>query len=190
MSTTLAQEYIDKNTRIIMSDLGKHTATKMSDTHIVFSKGDSKMGRLDFHLLNGNLVVLGDYGQAIYAFGADVEFESFADFNLSYFASKAVATEVGRLAKDWDSRLAEEEITQHRRDGDIDEGAASTMINSLGTHGTKADLHSTLLQMVNDGDIDGDSARLVDHVGDIVHLRTAIHLEALKKALESLTVTC
>lgn len=164
---------------IFQADLKNHTATLLSPNLLRFSKGGSPMGRIDFMIHDGNLIVTGDYGFAIYSFAPDLTFESFSNFNLSYFASKATATEVGRLAKDWSERLASLQLEEL----DVHPHVKTQVGDALGDHGDQDSFRAKITELRSDGYDTYD----VQDLGMHVHARTAVHLEALKLAIRRLT---
>jgi hypothetical protein len=60
------------------------------------------------------LIVLGDLGEAVYAWGTEVTFEWLADMNdVHYFHGKAQASRDGGRYQIWDERAAKAEIEHH-----------------------------------------------------------------------------
>lgn len=107
---------MDERTKEIMSDyekwFAKHRARLLPAGKLQrlswFEPGTSTMG-IEYVLLpeNGTLHVAGDLGFASYCwYSKDVTFPWLAELNLDYFASKCVASGVGRRYREWDEDTA------------------------------------------------------------------------------------
>jgi hypothetical protein len=68
-------------------------------------------GYMKFILTGGTLVVLGDYGSAIYQWSGKLDISFFESISLPYFKSKCVASEVGIDFVMWDEDECKKNIT-------------------------------------------------------------------------------
>jgi hypothetical protein len=96
----------------------KHNISTFSRTEvaqrIVYRKPDTIIEQMDFLICGKSLIVLGDYGEAIYQWSSNVYFDSFSTMNLDYFHGKCKASPEScvshRRFTTWDAKLATEKL--------------------------------------------------------------------------------
>ena len=67
-------------------------------------------------VIGNTLCVYGDLGEAIYQWSENVTFEWVSNLDLSYFAGKCQASEVGRDFKEWSERKAREAMKHFEKE--------------------------------------------------------------------------
>ena len=73
---------------------------------LTWKKSDSYNYYVKYIHMGNTLCVFGDLGEAIYRWSEPVTFEWLSNLDLSYFAGKCQASEVGRDFKEWDEHKA------------------------------------------------------------------------------------
>ena len=58
---------------------------------IVYRKPGTNLEKMEFMLHNNSLIILGDFGEAIYQWSQKIDFEFLADCELDYFHSKCIS---------------------------------------------------------------------------------------------------
>lgn len=90
----------------------EHVVRDFSDTHITWTKPSSSYYWARFIINAGWLIVLGDTGEAIYQWSEPLTWDFLEGLNFSYFHSKCVASDKGRVPYDWDRGVADERLKE------------------------------------------------------------------------------
>lgn len=87
---------------------------------IVYRKPDTRIEQMEFIICGNSLIVLGDFGEAIYQWNSNVYFDSFSTMNLEYFHSKCKASSEScipyRNYVSWDEKIAKEKLNALQRE--------------------------------------------------------------------------
>src|SRR5437879_2398129 len=70
-------------------------------------------GSMKLIIDNGTLIVIGDYGDAVYQWNERLTWKWLANMDINYFKGKCQASENGRNYVEWDSDRAEKFIKEH-----------------------------------------------------------------------------
>jgi len=147
------------------------------------------------YMLCGNyLHVTGDVGDAIYRFGADIDWPDFLSLYVGYFASKCVASSCGAGYKMWWPEAAEQRLQEWiNEDEDTDERAKRKLdlgsVDEYGDTGIQAcqDKMAWYHWMLEFGDsVFEDCASEMYNIGEDVALQCIGHLAGLKMAIGQL----
>lgn len=109
---TILKEYV----RDVVDAMREHVVVVGADpdTELVFRKVESTDWLIRYTIVGGNnLVVTGDLGCAVYAWGSRISFRWLGGCNLSYLLSKCEASEWGRAAQVWSGEEAARGLAWH-----------------------------------------------------------------------------
>jgi len=109
-------DYIERAQKEIRDEWFKnHVIKSMEGTgdlqRISWGEKGTRMYQIDYVLSNNMVFVSGDLGEAVYALTCSATLENIKDFGLPYFMKKLTAH--GRRRWDFDSELAQEQITEY-----------------------------------------------------------------------------
>lgn len=175
---------------------------------ISWRKPGTGIDSITFLIHGPHLIVTGDLGDAIYT--RECGWKFWASCDLDYFASKCVASETGRLSREWDDDRAElylASVFETTVDGLRDDGSSDavapmaveddddaegvrTELRAFRERGGASALHSEFEWVSwlheNGHDVFGDDYYEHGAVGKDVSHRCLIHLEGLKAAVRQL----
>lgn len=102
------QDHIKKSVNIARKEWFKdHLKQPTTDPKcFLWRKPESSIYYINYIISVNHLIVTGDAGDAIYAWGQTLTWEWLADLELDYFVSKCIASEEGRPYVQWSQRVA------------------------------------------------------------------------------------
>lgn len=134
-----------------------------------------------------HLIVTGDLGEAIYATGRQ-QLRWWAACDLSYFASKCLASEYGRGYRSWDGDYACVTMGEHLRDAAaLGTRGAAAKFDRLGGWDAvdgKSDWHYWLQE--HGHKFFGADYYEYSDIGEVIDERCELHLVGLKRAVAAL----
>lgn len=137
------------------------------------------------------LTVVGDIGEAVYAWGQDVSMEFLAGLDFGYFHSKCEASETGRQFEQWAGDVAYTNI-QHwlaQMDADCPPNPDEDPLERLRTiskNHPRDEVEEAVRETFNDGGLDSEDASMLYGSGLVPNCRCIGHFVGLKLALTHL----
>lgn len=100
-----------------------HVATLRPDGWLIWAKPNTGIYRVDYHCHGRYLIVVGDIGDAVFAWSQNVDWDFLASCSLDYFLSKCQASPSGRDFYQWSGDHMRAILADHLTD-DEDGGTA------------------------------------------------------------------
>lgn len=146
--------------------------------------------RIDYFRVGHVLFVAGDVGEAVYVWSENVSLEWISKLNLDYFASKCMASEVGRGYKAWSEDKAQAWLKDHfapEEGGELTE-EQRTRLDMAEDYSIWEAIETQegwyhWLENYGHDVFDSDYCG-VGSIGKVVHIRCQIHLAGLRMAFE------